>query len=60
MHADLVLCFDVLIHQTSREQLTTCLNHLLDGIPRHAFVSYKNPDRPREAIVPHLEARTPR
>ena len=56
MHADLVLCFDVLIHQTSREQLTTCLNHLLDGIPRHALVSYKNPDRPREAVMPHLEA----
>ena len=55
IHADLVLCFDVLIHQTSREQFTTCLNHLLDGIPRHALVSYKNPDRPREAVMPHLE-----
>ena len=56
IHADLVLCFDVLIHQTSREQFDTCLTHLLDGIPRHALVSYKNPDRPREAIVPHPEA----
>ena len=25
---DLVLCFDVLIHQTSHEQFTQCLNHL--------------------------------
>ena len=56
MHADLVLCFDVLIHQTSREQFTTCLTHLLDGIPRYALVSYMNPVRPRKAIVPHLEA----
>ena len=40
---DLVLCFDVLIHQTSHEQFTQCLNHLLDGIARHALVSYKNP-----------------
>ena len=56
MHADLVLCFDVLIHQTSREQFTTCLNHLLDGIPRHALVSYMNPVRPGKAIMPHLEA----
>ena len=56
MHADLVLCFDVLIHQTSREQLTACLTHLLDGIERHALVSYKNPDRPREAAMPHLAA----
>ena len=56
VHADLVLCFDVLIHQTSREQFTTCLTHLLDGIERHAFVSYTNPGRPREAVMPHLEA----
>ena len=54
--ADLVLCFDVLIHQTSREQFTRCLNHLLDGIAGHALVSYKNPDRPREAAMPHLAA----
>ena len=56
MHADLVLCFDVLIHQTSREQFDTCLTHLLDGIPRYALVSYMNPVRPRKAIMPHLEA----
>ena len=56
IHADLVLCFDVLIHQTSREQFTTCLNHLLDGIERHALVSYMNPVRPGKAIMPHLEA----
>ena len=52
---DLVLCFDVLIHQTSREQFTQCLNHLLDGIARHALVSYKNPGQPRKAIMPHLD-----
>ena len=56
MDADLVLCFDVLIHQISREQFTGCLNHLLDGIAHHALVSYKNPDRPSKAIMPHFEA----
>ena len=56
MHGDLVLCFDVLIHQTSREQFTRCLNHLLDGIARHALVSCMQPVRPSEPIVPRLEA----
>ena len=53
--ADLVVCFDVLIHQTSREQFDRCLKHLLDGITRHALVSYKNPDRPQAPAAPHLD-----
>ena len=56
---DLLLCFDVLIHQTSREQFTRCLNHLLDGIVRHALVSYKNPSRPGTAIKPCFDGFDP-
>lgn len=53
--ADLVLCFDVLIHQTFREQFDECLRHLLQGIGRHGLVSYKNPERPVVPIVPELD-----
>ena len=56
VRADLVLCFDVLIHQTSREQFDRVPEPLAGRHPEHyALVSYKNPDRPREAIVPHPE-----
>ena len=52
--ADLVLCFDVLIHQTSQEGFDGCLSHLLEGISLHGLVSYKNPERPRQPVAPRI------
>ena len=52
--ADLILCFDVLIHQTSPEVFKRCLEHLLAGIGARALLSYKNPSRPREGVRPEL------
>ena len=52
--SDLLLCFDVLIHQTVREQFVRCLQNLLNGITHHALVSYKNPAHPRTAIKPYF------
>lgn len=52
---DLVLCFDVLIHQTTVEQFTCALRNLLEGVQGHGLVSYKNPDGlADEQIVPKL------
>ena len=58
--ADLVLCFDVLIHQISQEHFDACLTHLLEGISRHGLVSYKNPERPRRPVVPRITRFDPR
>ena len=41
---DLVLCFDVLIHQTTVEQFTLCLRNLLAGVQGTGLVSYSNPE----------------
>ena len=52
--ADLVLCFDVLLHQTSRELFDACLRNLLACIGNMALVSYRNPERPVEPVRPPL------
>lgn len=39
---DLVLCFDVLIHQTTVKQFTSALRNLLAGVQDTALVSYGN------------------
>ena len=52
--ADLVLCFDVLLHQTSLEGFKRCLEHLLAGIGARALMSYRNANFPQEAIMPDL------
>jgi len=46
-------------HGVPRERFTACLTHLLEGIDRHALVSYINPDRPREPVMPQLDASGP-
>lgn len=53
---DLVLCFDVLIHQTAVEQFTCALRNLLAGLQGHGLVSYRNPESLDE-ILPKLRTR---
>ena len=56
---DLVLCFDVLIHQTTEEQFARALRNLLAGVRRHGLVSYGNPEKLDAEILPKLRTFDP-
>jgi hypothetical protein len=55
--ADLVICFDVLIHQNDRPSFDTALRHLASSAGRMALVSYATP--PSEAGDPAEPAGPP-
>lgn len=52
--ADLIVCMDVLIHQTRKEQFDACLKYLLEGITKYALISYKNPDQSKTPVIPDI------
>jgi SAM-dependent methyltransferase len=49
---DLVLCFDVLIHQTSQRQFEAALKNTLAAVKSYGLISYHNPDKPDKPVLP--------
>lgn len=52
--AELVVCFDVLLHQLQRASFDAALGNVLRAIRGHALISYVNPQA-RTPVMPTLE-----
>lgn len=50
--ADLVLCFDVLIHQPTLDHFESALKNILAATKSYCLVSYHNPEKPSKPVFP--------
>ena len=48
--ADLLVCFDVLIHQVEKEKFRLSLKNLLDSMADHALISYRTQNSTKEDL----------
>lgn len=49
---DLVLCFDVLIHQPTLDHFESALKNILAATKSYCLISYHNPEQPSKPVLP--------